>query len=143
MDEETLPEIRTNMLDRLFFVFMAVLAFFCLCMGIFYWIRLMGVFPGDLWRFDLMPWRWRVLCSSLAVFYPVAACGLWGGSRWGIILWLAGAFTESACMTLYHDYFIWNLWIPFLHITFLVCYGVLSFLLLVRQPRHAQNAVEY
>jgi len=141
--EQKLPQIKTEMLNRLFSVFMALLALFCLGMGAFYWIRLIGVFPGDLWRFDLMPWQWRVLCAALAVFYPVAASGLWMGSRWGIILWLAGAVMESVCLTFYAGYFNWNVWIPALHVLFLVCYGVLNVLLLLSQPKKSPIAVEY
>jgi len=141
--KENLTEIKTSVLNRIFSVFMSVLALFCLCMGAFYWVRLIGVFSGSLWRFDLMPWNWRVLCSSLAVLYPVAACGVWIGSRWGIILWLGGAVTETVCMTLYSNYFSWNLWIPLLHIVFLVCYGFFSMVLFFNQPKRVQAVVEY
>jgi len=143
MSEERLPEIRTGILKKLSLVFTSFLALLCLCMGIFYWVRLMGVFPGGLWRFDLMPWHWRVLCSSLAVLYPVAASGLWMRSRWGIVLWLTGAVTETACMTVYSSYFSLNLWIPVLHVIFLACYGVLSLLIFVSKPRRLQTVVEY
>jgi len=143
MGEDTLTEIKPGILEKIFSVFMSLLTLFCLCMGVFYWVRLIGVFPGNLWRFDLMPWHWQALSSALAVLYPVATCGLWMGLRWGIVLWLTGAIAEIVSMTLYSVYFIWNPWIPLLHVVSLICYSVLSLLVFFSQPRRPQTAVEY
>jgi len=139
----SLPEVKIRLLKRIFSVFMPVLAIFCLLMGAFYWVRLIGVFSGPLWRFDLMPWNWRILCSSLAVLYPVATSGVWMGSRWGIILWLSAAAIETVCMTLYSNYFSWNLWIPLLHVIFLAFYGFFSMILFFNQTKRVQAIVEY
>ncbi|KQQ91541.1 DUF6163 family protein [Aureimonas sp. Leaf324] len=64
-------------------------------MGLVYWIRLIGVFDGPLWRFDLMPVWWRIACPSLAVLYPVAGTGLWLAASWGGVIWILVAACEG------------------------------------------------
>jgi len=105
------------------------LALFYCCRGIFYWLLLTGVFSGGVWRFDLMPGSWRVLCTALAIAYPVVACGLWMGARWGRIVWVAAAVFESLCLTVYSGYFIWNIWLPLLNLLFLSAYYGMNFYL--------------
>ncbi|RCL00809.1 MAG: hypothetical protein JSC188_000819 [Candidatus Tokpelaia sp. JSC188] len=141
--EESLPKIDRNILNKVFLILISVLAIFCLFMGAFYWVRLIGVFPGPLWRFDLMPWNWRILCSSLSVLYPMASNGIWMGSRWGITLWFCASSTETVCMTLYSNYFSWNLWISLLHISCFVCYGFFSMMLFFKKSERVQVAIEY
>lgn len=63
--------------------------------GIGYWIRLVGIYEGPLWRFDLMPFWWKVAAPSLAVLYPVAGVGLWMLTSWGIVIWLLIAIVEA------------------------------------------------
>ncbi len=63
--------------------FIRLLALVALASGVFYWIRLIGVHPGLLWRFDLMPWLWQTAVVALAVLMPVAATGLWMRAPWG------------------------------------------------------------
>lgn len=105
------------------------LALFYCCRGIFYWLLLTGVFSDNVWRFDLMPGSWRMLCTTLAIAYPVAACGLWMGARWGRIVWVAAAAFESLCLTVYSGYFVWNIWLPLLNLLFLSGYYGMSFYL--------------
>jgi hypothetical protein len=64
-------------------------------MGLVYWTRLIGVFDGDLWRFDLMPVWWRVAAPTLAVIYPVAGIGLWMTASWGTVVWVLIAAIEG------------------------------------------------
>lgn len=143
MNEETLHEIKIHKLDLLYNVFLWVLALFCLALGCYYWIRLIGVLSGPLWRFDLMPWNWRVLCSAFAVLYPIAACGLWMRSQWGVILWMVGGFVESVCFTFYSAYFGLNLFIPLLHTVFIILYTVLSVLRWMEKRKHSEIIAEY
>ena len=59
--------------EIIFAWFQRVIAGYCLLFGILYWIRLIGFYPGALWRFDLMPVHWQVAAVMLAVFFPFAA----------------------------------------------------------------------
>lgn len=72
---------------------LAGLALFAL--GLFYWIRLVGIFEGPLWRFDLMPLSWRLAAPTLAVLCPVAGIGLWMLASWGAVIWVLVAATEG------------------------------------------------
>ena len=42
-------------MEIIFDWFHRVVAAYCLLFGVLYWIRLIGVYDGPLWRFDLMP----------------------------------------------------------------------------------------
>lgn len=86
-------------------VFLRCLSLIALLFGMLYWIRLVGVFPGNLWRVDRMPWLWQVLTTTLSVLFPVAALGLWMQSPWGVILWFFAALIESLAFTVYSSNF--------------------------------------
>lgn len=64
-------------------------------LGLFYWVRLVGIVPGPLWRFDLMPIPWRIAAPALAVLYPIAGVGLWMVVSWGVVVWVAAALVEA------------------------------------------------
>ena len=68
--------------------FQRLMALLCLFFGALYWVRLIGIYPGTLWRFDLMPVHWQVATATLAVFFPFAAAGLWMLASWGPVIWL-------------------------------------------------------
>jgi hypothetical protein len=74
--------------------FYRAVAAFCLMFGLLYWVRLVGYYKGDLWRFDLMPPHWQVAAVVLAVLYPLAASGLWMLASWGPVIWLICAASE-------------------------------------------------
>lgn len=74
--------------------FQRIIAGYCLLFGVLYWIRLIGLHDGTLWRFDLMPAYWQVACVVLAAFFPFAAIGLWMLSSWGPVIWFICAATE-------------------------------------------------
>ena len=124
-------------------IFLRVLALFCLLLGAGYWVRLIGVYDGPLWRFDLMPWNWKILCCSLAILYPIAACGLWLQSKWGIILWLVGGLAEAICYTFYAKYFELHLLVPFIHTLFVLTYATLTFLKIKESRKPQEIIVEY
>lgn len=86
--EKTLNGILTVWLCRI-----AGLALFG--MGLLYWARLIGVFDGPLWRFDLMPVWWRFAAPTLAVLYPVAGIGLWMLASWGSVIWVLLTLVEG------------------------------------------------
>jgi len=140
---KSLPRLHLTLKDKTLVSLLIIPALFCLCLGIYYWVRLIGVFHEPAWRFDLMPWYWRVMSCSLAVVYPVAACGLWTASRWGIILWLAGALYEICAYIFYAADFGHNWLILLLHIVFLAFYGAIIHLLRQNKAAEAQIMAEY
>ncbi len=83
--------------------FQRLVAGYCLMFGVLYWIRLIGVYDGPLWRFDLMPVHWQVAAVMLAVFYPFAAIGLWMLASWGPVIWAICATTETVMYFIFPD----------------------------------------
>lgn len=82
--------------ETAFVWFIRLLALYSLFLGVYYWVRLIGLHPGLLWRFDLMPWPWQTAVVALAVLMPVAATGLWLRAPWGPVIWFIGAAIEIA-----------------------------------------------
>lgn len=79
---------RSERLNRLLVVVLCRLAgLLMFALGMLYWIRIVGIHEGALWRFDLMPTAWKVASASLAVLYPVAGVGLWMTVSWGAVIW--------------------------------------------------------
>lgn len=91
--------------ETVFAWFLRLVALYCLYFGVLYWIRLIGVYPGTLWRFDLMPVHWQVAASVLAVFFPFAAAGLWMLASWGPVIWFICAATETVMYAGFPDLF--------------------------------------
>ena len=85
--------------------FCRLIAVFCFYAGVTYWIRLIGYYEGPLNRFDLMPVHWQVAGATLAVLFPVAACGLWMVVSWGTVIWVAAALTETVMYLGFPDLF--------------------------------------
>jgi hypothetical protein len=77
-----------------FFWLHRIVAVYCLASGVLYWVRLIGIYEGALWRFDLMPVHWQVVAIVLAALFPVAAVGLWMTTSWGPVIWFICAATE-------------------------------------------------
>lgn len=75
--------------------FHRIVAAYCLLFGVLYWIRLVGYYPGSLWRFDLMPVHWQIASVTLAVLFPFASIGLWLLASWGPVVWLICAGLEA------------------------------------------------
>jgi hypothetical protein len=94
---------RQSLAETAFVWFQRVIAGYCLLFGVLYWIRLIGVYPGILWRFDLMPVYWQVAGVVLAVFFPFAAIGLWMLVSWGPVIWAICAATETVMYVVFPD----------------------------------------
>jgi len=92
-------------LESAFAWFQRLVALYCLYYGVLYWTRLIGFYPGTLWRFDLMPVHWQVAASMLAVFFPFAAAGLWMLASWGPVIWFICAATETVMYAGFPDLF--------------------------------------
>ncbi|KQT51028.1 hypothetical protein ASG43_05710 [Aureimonas sp. Leaf454] len=87
---------RAERLNRRLTVVLCRLAGFMLFgLGAVYWVRIVGIHEGALWRFDLMPVAWKVSVASLAVLYPVAGVGLWMTASWGAVIWAIIVLAES------------------------------------------------
>ena len=93
----TLPADRpAERLNRILVVWLYRLAGVLLfALGLDYWVRLVGVHDGPLWRFDTMPLGWQVAAPALAVLCPVAGVGLWMTVSWGAVLWALVAAVEA------------------------------------------------
>src|SRR5262245_2146158 len=96
--EPSLAELAFGWLHRL-------IAVYCLLFGVLYWVRLIGVYDGPLWRFDLMPLHWQVAAVTLAAFFPFAAIGLWMMASWGPVIWFICALTETVMYLGFPDLF--------------------------------------
>lgn len=81
------------------------IAIYCLIFGVLYWVKLLGLHSGSLWRFDLMPLHWQVASVGLAVFFPFAAIGLWNAASWGVVVWFICAAAETAMYLFYPHLF--------------------------------------
>lgn len=110
-------EDRAARLNRLLTVWLLRLAAIALFgLGLFYWIRLVGFYPGDLWRFDTMPVWWKVAVPALAVLYPVAGVGLWMTVSWGAVTWAIVALVEMIMHLVFRDLFGERTTLVFLHL---------------------------
>lgn len=78
-----------------FYWFHRVIAAYCLMFGVLYWVRLIGIYDGAAWRFDLMPVHWQVASVTLAALFPFAAIGLWMLASWGPVVWFICATAEA------------------------------------------------
>lgn len=85
--------------------FLRAVSVFCLVVGVGYWIRLIGFYPGDEWRFDLMPLHWQIAAPLLSVLMPFAAVGLWMLTSWGPVVWMLCAGTEIIMFAAYPHLF--------------------------------------
>jgi peptidoglycan/LPS O-acetylase OafA/YrhL len=104
--------------------FLRVVAIYCLLAGVLYWIRLIGFYPGDDWRFDTMPLYWRIAAPSLAVLFPFAGIGLWMTASWGAVVWFLCALSEFVMYYKYSHLFGWNPAVIAVHVTVIVVYTV-------------------
>ena len=115
--------------------FQRVIAGYCLLFGVLYWIRLIGLYDGLLWRFDLMPVHWQVASVVLAVFFPFAAIGLWMLSSWGPVIWAICAATETVMYVGFPDVFGSRPIIPLSHLAVAILYSGFRIALLVEGRR--------
>jgi hypothetical protein len=117
-----------------------IAAIYCLFVGADYWIRLIGIHPGDLWRFDLMPDHWKVAATALALLFPVAATGLWLLAPWGPVIWVAAAAIESMIYTVFSDTFGFRPLVPLGHALILAAYVWLRLTILWQKRRSEELA---
>ncbi|MBZ0164986.1 MAG: DUF6163 family protein [Notoacmeibacter sp.] len=136
-EEAVLRVLRPTLAENGLVWLSRVVAGYSLLFGILYWIRLIGFFPGQLWRFDLMPVHWQVAAISLAVLYPFAAIGLWTLASWGPVVWFICAAGEIAMYGVLTDMFGVRSAIVVSHLAIAMLYGVFKLVIwLQRRERH-------
>jgi hypothetical protein len=133
----TLP-IRPSPYEYALDLFLRTVALVCLVLGTAYWVRLLGIFEGPEWRFDLMPTYWQVVAVPLAVLFPFAAVGLWMLASWGPVVWFLCAAAEVIMYGCLSELYGWRPMILLLHGAVAVSYTVLR-ILLYWERRHAAH----
>lgn len=126
---------RPSQLDTAWQWLHRLVAVSCLVFGTIYWVRLLGIYPGSLWRFDLMPLHWQIAGATLAVLYPFAAVGLWLLASWGPVIWFLCAGAETAMHGVFAGMFGPKDWLLLLHFVVVVVYTVLRVLIHIRKRR--------
>ena len=130
--------IRPTLTETAFVWFQRMIAGYCLLFGILYWVRLIGVYDGPLWRFDLMPVHWQVAAVTLAVFYPFAAIGLWMLASWGPVIWVICAVTEAVMYFVFPDLYGHRLLIVSSHLVVALLYAAFRVLIFWQRRRAEQ-----
>ena len=124
-------------LETVFAWVLRLVGVYCLYFGVLYWIRLIGVYPGLTWRFDLMPLHWQMAASALAVLFPFAAAGLWMLASWGPVIWFICAATEIVMYAGLPDLFGERPPIVAAHVFVAAVYGLLRAAIHWRKRRRA------
>ncbi|MGN6467499.1 MAG: DUF6163 family protein [Rhizobiaceae bacterium] len=125
------------MTETAFEWFQRAVALYCLLFGTYYWVRLVGFYPGSLWRFDLMPVQWQVAAPTLAVLFPFAAIGLWMLSSWGPVIWFICAAIETVMYALLPERFGRLDPVVLLHLAVAVAYIAFRLALFLQRRRAA------
>jgi hypothetical protein len=99
------PLLVPTMAEVAFVWFHRIVAGYCLVIGIVYWIRLVGLYEGPLWRIDLMPVHWQIATVVLSVLFPFAGIGLWMMASWGPVIWFLSAAAEAVMYGVFPDHF--------------------------------------
>ncbi|KAB2691342.1 MULTISPECIES: DUF6163 family protein [Brucella] len=133
--DELHQHIQPSGIEWSFVWFIRLIALAALASGVYYWIKLIGVYPGLLWRFDLMPWQWQTACVALALLMPVAATGLWMRAQWGPVLWFVAAVGEIAIYSVFARHFEYRPLIVGFNAVCLLIYVVFRVLLYLEKRR--------
>lgn len=113
MNEATIKSGTVFKLEGIMNLFMRILALLFICYAVRYWLLMVGVLDPEI-RFDVMPNHWKVAAAFFSVFYPVAALGLWGIFRWGVVVWFLTAIAELAMHIFYPQLFgVYNVLVIF------------------------------
>lgn len=133
------PVFGPTAVEILFVWFQRIMAVYCLMFGMFYWVRLIGLYPGSLWRFDLMPVHWQVVSAMLAGFFPFAAAGLWMLASWGPVIWFICAATETTMYVAFPDLFGTQLAVVGSHLFAAALYAAFRMAMHVQKLRAARQ----
>lgn len=130
--------IHPTLTETSFVWFQRLIAGYCLAFGVMYWIRIVGIYDGSLWRFDLMPVHWQIAAVILAVFYPFAAIGLWMLASWGPVIWAICAITETTMYFTYSDLSSHRMAIVTSHVAVALLYTAFRVVIHLRRRRAEQ-----
>jgi len=131
-------QIGPTLAEHVFVWFQRVIAGYCLLFGVLYWIRLIGLYEGPLWRFDLMPVHWQVAAVTLSVFFPFAAIGLWMLTSWGPVIWFICAATEAVMYAGFPELYGRRPTIVISHLLVALLYAVLRFVIFWQKRKRQQ-----
>lgn len=136
--DELQQHIKMSGTEWSFVWFIRAIALVALASGVYYWIRLIGIYPGLLWRFDLMPWMWQTATVALALLMPVAATGLWMHAPWGPVVWFVAAIGEIAIYSVFSDHFEYKPWTVAFNVICIIIYGIFRILLFLEKRRQSR-----
>ena len=68
-------------------VFLKIVGLCLIAFSIGYWAKIVGI-PNSQASFSTMPGSWQAAISALVILQPIAALGLWGNTRWGVVVWI-------------------------------------------------------
>jgi hypothetical protein len=108
-------------LEGLMNLFLRIVAIALIGFAIRYWLLLIGILDPAV-RFDTMESHWKVAATFFSVFYPIAALGLWGLFRWGIVIWFFAASFELVMHLVYPQLFGDYYSLVVFHVTSLACW---------------------
>jgi hypothetical protein len=131
-------QIGSSPVEQVFVWFQRVIAGYCLLFGVLYWIRLIGLYDGPLWRFDLMPVHWQVASVTLAVFFPFAAIGLWMLATWGPVIWFICAVAETLMYAGFPELYGRRMTIVVSHVLVALLYALLRLVIFWQRRRRQQ-----
>ena len=131
--------LRPSTIEQIFIWFQRIIAVYCLLFGVLYWIRLIGIYDGPLWRFDLMPVHWQVASVVLSVFFPFAAIGLWMLASWGPVIWIICAALETVMYAGFPDMFGERMLIVVSHACVALLYAALRVAIVWQKRRAARK----
>jgi hypothetical protein len=130
--------MRPSSAQQAFWWFHRIIAVYCLMFGTLYWVRLIGLYEGPLWRFDLMPVHWQIAAAILAALYPFAGIGLWMLTSWGPVIWVLCALTEVVMYAGFPDLFGAKMTVVASHALVAVLYAVFRIVLYYQARKPAK-----
>ncbi|MEM7301163.1 MAG: DUF6163 family protein [Pseudomonadota bacterium] len=89
-------------------VYLRLLSIVFLGFAVFAWIRIVGLYDGVEWRFDIMPVHWKIISVIMAVLLPVVSVGLWTLLPWGQVVWSLVVALEVTMHVAFKGYFEQN-----------------------------------
>lgn len=137
-DSVKIPKI--SLTERLFGLFLRLVAVSSFWFGLNYWAMLIGFSFGGGGRFDLLPVPWRVAATALAVVYPVAALGLWLLVSWGPVIWVVAAGVELVMFGVYPQIFGAKPLIVILHAAVAVTFVLFRATIFYQRAKQARAA---
>jgi hypothetical protein len=108
MTTDSGPKVKHSLVEKLYTIFMRLMAVFCFYYGLRYWVQVIGFGGEGSIRFDLMDVPLRTVSTLLAVLYPITSLGLWMGASWGLVLWVAAAGGEILMHVVWADIYGYN-----------------------------------